>query len=113
MFPKIKEIVALDDYRLRLRYTDGAEGVFDFEKTVGFSGVFEKLRDQSLFRKARISRDGWKTLSWPGRLDLDPVVLYSRVTGKSIEWIMAQKEPKSPSRRRSVRRVRTELGENL
>ncbi len=92
MFPKLVEIKPLEDFKLYLRFHDGADGVFDFEASVGFYGVFEKLRDPTHFRKARISRDGWKTLEWPGRLDLDPVVLYSRVTGKTIEWIRAQKE---------------------
>jgi hypothetical protein len=92
VFTKLAKVTVVEDYKLHLIYMDGADGIFDFASSVGFYGVFEKLRDPALFRKARISRDVWKTLGWPGRLDLDPVVLYSRVTGKSIEWIQAQKE---------------------
>ncbi len=103
VFPKIKEIQVLEDYKLRLKYVDGAEGIFDFEKLVGFTGVFEKLRDPALFRKARISRDGWRTLNWPGQLDLDPVQVYSDVTGKSVEWILDQDDPPKPSRKRKIK----------
>jgi len=112
MFPTLTEVKPLDDYKLFLRFHDGAEGVFDFAVAVGFYGVFEKLRDPILFRRAHISQDAWKTLEWPGEIDFDPVVLYSRVTGKSIEWIKAQKEPKRPLRKRKVK-VGESIGKSL
>jgi hypothetical protein len=93
VFPKLVEVKPLEDYKLRLRFNDGAEGTFDFAGVVGFHGMFEKLRDPVFFSRARISRDVWKTLEWPGEIDLDPVVLYSDVTGKSIEWIRNAPEP--------------------
>ena len=33
----------LDNYRLRLRYGDGIEGVVDLSSTLSFRGVFEPL----------------------------------------------------------------------
>ena len=113
MFPKLVKVEPLEDYRLRLYYNDGAEGIFDFVSAVGFYGVFEKLRDQSLFRRVRISRDVWKALEWPGEIDLDPVTVYSSVTGRSVEWILAQEEPEKPARKRSGKRAGVETGKEV
>jgi len=110
VFPKLTEITVLNDYKLHLKYSDGAEGIFDFARIVGFSGMFEKLRDPVEFRRARISSDSWKSLTWPGELDLDPVTVYSDVTGKSVEWILAQDEPPKPSLKRSAKRVEVKAG---
>lgn len=103
MFPKLVKIEPLEDFRIRLCFNDGAEGIFDFAEAVGFYGVFEKLRDPALFKRARISQDVWRTLEWSGEIDLDPVVLYSKVTGRSIEWIKAQKEPAKPPRKQKAK----------
>ncbi|MDP8238971.1 MAG: DUF2442 domain-containing protein [Candidatus Hatepunaea meridiana] len=110
MFPKLIKVEPLEDFKLHLCYNDGAEGIFDFAATVGFYGVFEKLSDPALFRRARISRDVWKALECPGEIDLDPVTVYADVTGKSVEWILAQDEPPKPSRKRSGKRVGVEAG---
>lgn len=76
VFPKLTEVKVLSDYKLRLTYSDSAEGIFDFAKIVGFKGMFAKLKDPKEFQKAMISDNVWKNLTWPGELDLDPVMLY-------------------------------------
>ena len=107
MFPKLIGVIPLEKYKLSLRFHDGSEGIFDFAKAVGFHGVFEKLRDPDFFRRARISRDVWKTLEWPGEIDLDPVVIYSKVTGKQIEWILNAPEPETKKiTRRTTKKVK-------
>ena len=105
MFPKLKKITVLPDYKILLEYKDGAKGVFDFPKTLSFKGDFAKLRDPAEFGKARISRDIQKCLTWPGQLDLDPVQVYSDVTGKSIDWILDKDDPQPGNRQRSRQRI--------
>jgi uncharacterized protein DUF2442 len=82
----LKDIVAtkaLGDYRLYLRFEDGVEGVVDLAPHLSFRGVFEPLRDPEYF--AQVGVDAvLGTVVWPNGADLDPDVLYGRVTGTPI-----------------------------
>jgi Protein of unknown function (DUF2442) len=82
----LKDIVAekvLDDYRLHLRFEDGVEGVVDLAPYLTFQGVFEPLRDRAYFAQVRVDPD-LGTVAWPNGADLDPDVLYGRITGTPI-----------------------------
>lgn len=82
----LKDIVAaqaLGDYRLHLRFEDGVEGVVDLGPHLGFRGVFEPLRDPDFFALVRVDPD-LGTVTWPNGADLDPDVLYGRITGAPI-----------------------------
>ena len=88
MFYDIIRVVPLPEYRLRLTFEDGSEGEIDLRSQVSFTGVFEALRDESEFRKVRVNSE-IGTIEWPNKADLDPVVLYSAVTGKPIADVLA------------------------
>ncbi|MGC9946360.1 MAG: DUF2442 domain-containing protein [Bryobacteraceae bacterium] len=82
----LKNIVAaktLGDYRLHLRFEDGVEGVLDFASHLSFRGVFDPLRDPAYFARVRVDPE-LGTLVWPNGADLDPDVLYARVTGTPV-----------------------------
>ncbi|MGO9262767.1 MAG: DUF2442 domain-containing protein [Bryobacteraceae bacterium] len=82
----LKDIVAakaLTDYRLHLRFEDGVEGVVDLAPLLSFRGVFEPLSDPAYFAQVRVD-PGLGTVAWPNGADLDPDVLYARVTGTPI-----------------------------
>jgi hypothetical protein len=82
----LKDIVAanaLGDYRLHVRFEDGVEGVVDLAPHLSFRGVFEPMRDPAWFAKVRVDRE-LGTVVWPNGADLDPDVLYGRITGKPI-----------------------------
>jgi len=84
--PYTKDIVdvqPLDGYRLRLRFEDGAKGDIDVTDLVPFEGVFAPLRDRAAFTAVRVDPD-LGTIVWPNGADLDPVVLYSKVTGAPL-----------------------------
>jgi hypothetical protein len=79
----LKDIVAaraVGDYRLHLRFGDGVEGVVDLAPHLSFRGVFEPLRDPAYFAQARVDPD-LGAVTWPNGADLDPDVLYGRITG--------------------------------
>jgi hypothetical protein len=82
----LKDIVAvkpLGEYRLHLRFEDGVEGVIDLAPDLSFQGVFAPLRDPAYFAKVRVDPD-LGTITWPNGADLDPDVLYGRITGTPI-----------------------------
>ena len=82
----LKDVVAaeaLGDYRLHLRFEDGVEGVVDLARQLSFRGVFEPLRDPAYFAQVRVDRD-LGTVAWPNGADLDPDVLFGRITGTPL-----------------------------
>jgi len=93
MIPKVKSVAALPDYRIEVTFNDGSSGIVDVAGSIGFKGILAKLRDPDFFRRVHVGRS-YKTVTWPGELDLDPVMLYHRATGKSIDWILDAPEPK-------------------
>jgi hypothetical protein len=83
MLKDIVEVQPLEDYRLRIRFEDGAEGIIDLAQIVPFSGVFAPLRDRSEFVAVRVHPE-LGTIYWPSGADLDPDVLYSLITGEAL-----------------------------
>ncbi len=83
MLKDIVEVHPLDGYRLRLRFEDGVAGEVDLEKMIQFEGVFAPLKDRAMFVQVRVNPDVG-TIVWPNGADLDPLVLYSQLTGAPI-----------------------------
>jgi len=80
MNPRVKRVVALPGYKLRLEFTNGEEGVYNCNHLLDF-GVFRELRDQRYFQQAS-TLDG--TVVWPHHQDICPDTLYLDST-KSAE----------------------------
>ena len=74
---------ALGGYRLHLRFEDGVEGVVDLALHLSFRGVFEPLCDPAYFAQVRVDAE-LGTVAWPNGADLDPEVLYGRITGTPV-----------------------------
>ena len=85
MIYDVVEVKPVKDYRLWLKFDDGVTGEVDINQIVEFKGVFRPLRNKTYFRRVRIVKE-WGTIAWPNEADIDPLVLYSAVTGKPIEW---------------------------
>lgn len=84
MLKDIIEAHPLSGFRLFLRFEDGVEGEVDLSKFVRFDGIFEPLKDPSRFAQVRVHSE-LGTVFWPNGADLDPDVLYSKLTGKPVE----------------------------
>lgn len=84
MMVDIIEVKALEGHRLWLKFEDGAEGVFDFGRSVGFAGVFSPLNDPEYFARVRVEPE-LGTVVWPNGADLDPLVLHAAVTGTTVQ----------------------------
>ncbi len=84
MFPRVKRVRHLGEYRLELIFTDGTKGELDLEeRIVGRGGVFLPLKEIAFFRQVEVDPEAG-TIAWPNGVDFCPDVLYSLVTGKPI-----------------------------
>jgi len=83
MLMDVVAVEPLEGYRLRLRFEDGAEGEVDVSAMIGFTGVFEPLRERAAFAAVRVDPE-LGTVVWPNGADLDPAVLHAVVTGSPL-----------------------------
>jgi hypothetical protein len=79
MLVRVTDVHALEGYRLRLSFSDGALGDIDLESEL-WGEVFEPLRDPALFRQVRVDPE-LGTVVWPNGADLDPESLRAGVRG--------------------------------
>lgn len=79
MLKDVVEVRPAGDYRLFLRFEDGVSGELDISALVSFEGVFAAVRDPQVFAAVRVDRE-LGTICWPNGADLDPDVLYARLT---------------------------------
>lgn len=85
----IIEVKPLNGYKVWLKFSDGTEGEADLSHLAG-KGVFSKWDDPAFFNSVRVDPES-HTICWPEDIDLCPDVLYSKVTGKTIEEITGMK----------------------
>ena len=81
-WPRPVHVQTLPGFKVCLRFEDDVEGVVDLSRLAG-KGVFKGWLMPGFFERAFISPE-CRTLTWPGELDLDPLVLYHEVTGKPL-----------------------------
>ena len=70
--PRVSEVTVLERKRLRLRFENGEQGIYDCSGLLDF-GVFQELRDEAYFRQVKVL-DG--TVVWPNEQDICPDTLY-------------------------------------
>jgi hypothetical protein len=75
----IKVVAArhVNDYVIRLRFSDGTEGEVDLRDEL-YAEVFEPLKDLDVFKTFFVNPE-WGTIAWPNGADLAPEFLYSAV----------------------------------
>jgi len=73
---KVSRVSALGGYRVYVEFEDGTAGQIDLSDRL-FGPVFERLRDESEFRKVAVDEFG--AVAWPCRADLAPDALYRRL----------------------------------
>ena len=81
----IKQATSEGQYRIRVKFNTGEEGIVDLEDVITRYPVARPLLQQDEFCKFYL--DEWPTLAWPCGFDLSPEMLYERATGKSPGWL--------------------------
>lgn len=73
------------DYRIKLKFNTGEEGVVDLFDIIERYAIAAPLKNISEFQKFYL--DGWSTLAWSCGFDVSPETLYERATGNKIAWL--------------------------
>jgi hypothetical protein len=74
---RVRAVVPLAEYRLRVGFSDGSERVIDVERFLR-GPIFEPVkRDRALFEAVAVDEQ-LGTVVWPNGADIDPDVLYGR-----------------------------------
>ena len=77
MLPQLKKAEYVGDYRIKVNFDDGKEGVINMEEEL-WGEVFEPLKDQSLFSNFVVNSE-LHTIEWPSTgADLAPEFLYEK-----------------------------------
>ena len=92
MFIHVTAVEYLDEYKLRLRFNTGVEGIVDLEPEL-YGAIFEPLRDKTLFRQVRLTS---RTIEWPNGADFAPEFL--------LEIAQKASAPQSRKRRKTARK---------
>ncbi len=74
MFLKVKEAHYLHDYQIKLKFSDGKQGVVDLKDDL-VGDVFAPLRSLDVFSRVYLDPI-MKTLAWYNGADLAPEYLY-------------------------------------
>ena len=75
-------VKALGDYRIYIKFSDGAEGEVDLSDLAG-RGVFEAWKDYGAFEQVHIGTG--REIQWSDEIELCPDAMYMRLTGKTPE----------------------------
>jgi hypothetical protein len=83
---RVAEVEALPGFRLRVRFNDGTAGIVEMGEFVksDAAGVFAALRDENLFRQARVAVGA---VTWSGELDLAPDAMHQEIKQYG-KWIV-------------------------
>ena len=83
---RVVEVYTLPDYRLAVKFMDGATGEVDLSRliTSDTAGIFAQLRDPVVFAQAHVE---YGVVVWPGEIDLAPDAMYDEIQ-KNGRWVL-------------------------
>jgi hypothetical protein len=83
---RVVEAQPLADFRLRVRFADGLEGMVEMTALIHSStaGVFAQLADPTRFAQAFVAHGA---VTWPGEIDLAPDAMYAEIK-KLGSWVL-------------------------
>lgn len=95
MLKDIVQVTPQDNYSLEILFEDGVKGIVNIAELVEFTGVFAPLKAPEYFAQVKVDPDLF-TVCWPNGADLDPDVLYSKITGQPLPLFDLITEKLSP-----------------
>ena len=87
MYHDVVGLECLDDFTMKLTFDDGKSGILDYKPFIAKGGVFSKLRDPLMFKRAKINHE-LGVVSWADYVDIAPETAYSLATGSPLpDWM--------------------------
>lgn len=75
------------EYKIELKFEDGAFGVVDFSRYLNKGGVFTKFKGLNFFMNFSINKE-LGTLTWGNEVDIAPETLYAEATNSPLpDWV--------------------------
>ena len=83
---RVAAVEALADFRLKVRFLDGTEGIVDMSERVrsADAGVFAVLADPVRFAEVFVD---YGAVTWPGEIDLAPDAMYQAIR-ETGQWVL-------------------------
>jgi hypothetical protein len=81
---KVKNVAALDGYKLQVTFDDGVSGIIDLAKFIQ-TGIFSSLKDEKLFTK--VYTNGY-SIAWSNELEIDALTVYAEILNKNPEEVL-------------------------
>lgn len=67
------------EFKIKVFFEDGKNGVVDFQPYIQKGGVFNNLKDKNYFQTFAVNKD-IGTICWPNGADVAPESLYSKMS---------------------------------
>jgi hypothetical protein len=87
MYDDVVSVKCLDDFRLELIFDSGESGILDCKPIIAKGGVFARLGDPEVFRRAKVNGE-LGVVTWDDEVDIAPETAYSLAIGAPLpEWM--------------------------
>ena len=81
---------ALPEFRLQVKFADGAMGIADLRSIVESHPAYVSLKDPTAFARVFVHPE-LKAVCWPGGIDIAPETLRHLATGEPYpDWMKAE-----------------------
>lgn len=74
-FMRVKKVEYLDNYRLKIVFSNNISKIVDLKYYIQEKGLFAPLKDMAYFKNVSVDKDGI-TICWPNGADFSPEILY-------------------------------------
>lgn len=83
MYYDIVKAEYVSDYKIKISFADGSNGIADLKEIISKGGIFSDLKDLDNFKNFTI-HDELKVLTWQKEIDIAPETLYLLAVGEKI-----------------------------
>ncbi len=89
MYRDVVEVKCHDNFILALTFDDGKSGLLDCKPVIAKGGVFSKLRDPDVFKRAMVNKE-LGVITWDDDVDIAPETTYSLAINSPLpKWMQS------------------------
>ncbi|HOP30343.1 MAG TPA: DUF2442 domain-containing protein [Spirochaetota bacterium] len=82
MYFNVIDAVYIEEYRIKLKFTNGKTGIVNLADYISEGEIFKPLKSLEIFKKFSVD---YGTLTWNnGEIDIAPETLYEKATAEKI-----------------------------